>query len=1029
LKRFGHKLLFHAKALYLLTLIVQPAFAQNFNPYFNFKHLNVENGLADNIVYHFLHDDRGYMWMGTRNGVSLYDGIRTINFQHDDHDSRSLSGNFITRILEDSNHQVWIGTNAGIDLFNRSSNDFTHFKIPSANDQPADSYCVLLGFANRTDLWFLETQSKAIKIFNTKTRKFKKVTTTEAVDGILSTVPNSPVLHIWTYLSVGTTHYIFRNETMVKEEHFFQQQEKGNKPTLVYHAFFQNDSTVWLSTAKGLVELNPVTNTYQTYNKMNREPVIETRFTTLSPTGTLWVSTGGYGIYTFDTRIKKFIDHFQNSLLDPSSIGNNNIVSMYFDRVGNIWCGSYGNGVSYANVEAKLFSKHLSKNEMDKWKKQNNIYWMGFDPEGNAWCVVHDALGFWKLDTALKVKAFLLPRLENGKPFEGPVYQLFFESKNSAWCLTDRGLFRYNTISNIMKQVDYPRLSNELFGSYWCNVMQRLHDGSLLFSTWGGLYRITFQNGKQLIEPFSPLNNAAFKSFDMLYEDEANNIYVNDLAEHVYVLSPSPAPGGYHIAKSFHFLPQVVQFIGSDTAVYLATNQGLFFINKNDLSIRKSPINEQMPFKAANMVFIKKEKIWIFGDNGLYYYDTRSQTGRLFTVEDGLPSNKFSEFCMAVTLSGECLAGTNNGILAFYPGKLKDIIYPPRPLLTGFYVNDSSKSFLANPQEADGVVLNHDQNTFSFDFSCISFQHATSATYQYKLENYDDRWINGGISHYTRYSKMPPGKYHFLLRIADAKGNISPYTKSLAVEIKKAYWQTTMFKLALITVVGLIAWFVIRWYLRFRISQQQRAFEKQQAIEKERTRIATDMHDDLGAGLSRIKFLSETIGLKKQMQQPVEEDISSIAGYANEMIGKMGEIVWALNEKNDSLSDLLSYTRSYSVDYLTQNNITCIVNAPSSFPAIFVSGEFRRNIYLTIKEALHNIVKHAMANTVYIDISIGRSLTIAIRDDGIGFNPAHTRPFSNGLNNMKARMKDIQGKLEILQAKGTSIILSVPLPA
>ena len=92
--------------------------------------------------------------------------------------------------------------------------------------------------------------------------------------------------------------------------------------------------------------------------------------------------------------------------------------------------------------------------------------------------------------------------------------------------------------------------------------------------------------------------------------------------------------------------------------------------------------------------------------------------------------------------------------------------------------------------------------------------------------------------------------------------------------------------------------------------------EKQQAIEKERTRIATDMHDDLGAGLSRIKFLSETIGIKKQQQQPIEEEISKIRDYTHEMIDKMGEIVWALNEKNDSLSDLLSYTRSYAVEYL-----------------------------------------------------------------------------------------------------------------
>src|SRR6185503_4982730 len=98
----------------------------------------------------------------------------------------------------------------------------------------------------------------------------------------------------------------------------------------------------------------------------------------------------------------------------------------------------------------------------------------------------------------------------------------------------------------------------------------------------------------------------------------------------------------------------------------------------------------------------------------------------------------------------------------------------------------------------------------------------------------------------------------------------------------------------------------------------------------------------------------------------VEEDISSIREYSHEMIGKMGEIVWALNEKNDSLNDLLSYTRSYSVEYLSQNGIECSVHIPEYIPEHSVSGEFRRNIYLSVKEALHNIVKHAQAKHVSI---------------------------------------------------------------
>jgi signal transduction histidine kinase len=210
--------------------------------------------------------------------------------------------------------------------------------------------------------------------------------------------------------------------------------------------------------------------------------------------------------------------------------------------------------------------------------------------------------------------------------------------------------------------------------------------------------------------------------------------------------------------------------------------------------------------------------------------------------------------------------------------------------------------------------------------------------------------------------------------------------------------------------------------------KKQEELERKTAIEKERTRIATDMHDDLGAGLSRIKFLSETIGIKKQQQVPIEEDISKIREYSHEMIDKMGEIVWALNEKNDSVNDLLSYTRSYAVEYLSQNGINCVVNMPDPSQEYFLSGEWRRNIYLSVKEALHNIVKHARARQVTIDIRTSSLLEIIITDDGVGF-AEQVKPFRNGLTNMRSRMEAIGGNFDIANEQGTRVTLRAPLSA
>jgi len=141
----------------------------------------------------------------------------------------------------------------------------------------------------------------------------------------------------------------------------------------------------------------------------------------------------------------------------------------------------------------------------------------------------------------------------------------------------------------------------------------------------------------------------------------------------------------------------------------------------------------------------------------------------------------------------------------------------------------------------------------------------------------------------------------------------------------------------------------------------------------------------------------------------------------------MGEIVWALNEKNDTLNDLLSYTRSYAVEYLGQNGINCRVKEPEYIPQLNVSGEFRRNIYLTVKESLHNILKHAQATEVLMMIEINKMLTIRIRDNGISLNNAAKSEFGNGLNSMRNRMKELNGSFEIESNIGTEVIIKAPL--
>lgn len=334
------------------------------------------------------------------------------------------------------------------------------------------------------------------------------------------------------------------------------------------------------------------------------------------------------------------------------------------------------------------------------------------------------------------------------------------------------------------------------------------------------------------------------------------------------------------------------------------------------------------------------------------------------------------------------------------------------------------------PHAGVSLKLKYFQRNISFSLAAPTFIDEGQVKYSYLLtgggtNEWSDTIPNADIN----LPNLSPGNYTLKVKSFFSSTAYFPREIDFSFVIMPPWWQTWWFRIAAgLLIIGLLI-AGIRFYYGRKLEKQRVILEKQQAVEKERTRIATDMHDDLGAGLSRIKFLSETIGIKKQKHQAIDEDIDKIREYSHEMIDKMGEIVWALNEKNDSLSDLLSYTRVYAVEYLSQNGIECRVDMPEQLQPGFVSGEFRRNIYLTVKEALHNVVKHAAASAVVIKISANNTLCIRISDDGTGFDKKNIRTFSNGLLNMEKRIKEIGGSFEITSVSGTEIALAVPLPA
>ncbi|MDX2048416.1 MAG: histidine kinase [Chitinophagaceae bacterium] len=216
---------------------------------------------------------------------------------------------------------------------------------------------------------------------------------------------------------------------------------------------------------------------------------------------------------------------------------------------------------------------------------------------------------------------------------------------------------------------------------------------------------------------------------------------------------------------------------------------------------------------------------------------------------------------------------------------------------------------------------------------------------------------------------------------------------------------------------------------KLKSENERKELEKQVAIlqaqQEERNRISTDMHDELGSGMTAIRLMSE-LAKEKLKSNPLPE-IDKISSSANDLLIKMNAIIWSMSPSNDSLVNLLSYIRTYAIEFFENTPVHCSVILPADIPAREVTGEKRRNTFLTIKETLNNTLKHAKATEVKIDVSINEALKIEIHDNGIGIETGKIGPYSNGLRNMQRRMQNTGGEYKVMKKDGTLTVLLIPL--
>jgi signal transduction histidine kinase/ligand-binding sensor domain-containing protein len=332
--------------------------------------------------------------------------------------------------------------------------------------------------------------------------------------------------------------------------------------------------------------------------------------------------------------------------------------------------------------------------------------------------------------------------------------------------------------------------------------------------------------------------------------------------------------------------------------------------------------------------------------------------------------------------------------------------------------------------KANGPITTHPGRArLEFRFVGLSFSAPDKTTYRARLAGLDDSWRELGNQRVAAYEAVPPGEYTFEVMAVNGDGLRSIEPARISVVIKPHFWETVWFYITvggavLVVAVG-VGWLGARTRLKSRIQ----ALKIRNAREGERSRIARDLHDDLGASLTEISILA-ALAAEDAVKTTLHPSLDQLSAKAKYVVGSLDEIVWAVNPREDTLRSLVDYLAAFAREFLEIARIPIRTEIARNIPDCPLSTPQRHGIFLAAREVLNNIVKHSGATEVQLTITLtDRLLEITIQDNGSGFEPDYATG-GNGLGNLRSRMQEAGGdcRIETFRKQGTTVFLTLPLP-
>jgi signal transduction histidine kinase len=453
-----------------------------------------------------------------------------------------------------------------------------------------------------------------------------------------------------------------------------------------------------------------------------------------------------------------------------------------------------------------------------------------------------------------------------------------------------------------------------------------------------------------------------------------------------------------------------------DTAriIWVGTDKGLayFYPERPQEGFRSSEVNRVLPSSSVyGMLVDDKGRQWISSNAGISRYQPADGSFMHYTHRNGLPGNEYNAGAFMELDGGLFSFGGAGGLLVFHPDSVYESSFEPPVALTSFAVLHEQVYEAIELNAMDQIALSHKENFFSFEFASMDYSDPQKNMFMYMMEGIDEDWIMSGERNFASYTKIDPGHYLFRVRGSNSDGRWSAREASIQVVITPPFWQRWWFR-GLLILASFMVIYAIHLYRIRRVRE----------IERLRTQIASDLHDDIGSALTRISVHSQQI-LARRDAERVKQSTEKINELSRDTISTMSDIVWSIDARNDTLSDFLGRMQDLTHSMLSDRDIrvSFLQKGMDSRKAMRV--EVRQNLYYIFKEAIHNIARHSGADSVEIALeNVDSGFLMLVSDNGRGFDPDAVKG-GNGLRNMQMRAERIGAKLTISSPGGTAIEL------